>query len=179
MAFIPPEFAGYAEKDPGFALAMTKHLYGDPSYPGANRPELWADGPKVQFVNRNLTFTDVPATPGANTSEQVHDLGGGRNYILFGRSVTVLGSTARTAQLPNQDTDFINYQEEVLFGRAIVEEGPLSIVFGSTPAFPYALFRPELGFGGMLRRYTLENNTGTVVSSVILGFQLALLDTGR
>lgn len=177
MAFIHPLFGGYAEKDPDFAEAMTRHLYEDPDNRLSWDPADWRRGPQPQFVTRTLTFEDVPATLGANSSTTTSNLLGGRNYVLFGRSALVQVG-AGTDVLPNELTTFFNYRESLAFGQTNIEEGPLDFVFGSRPAFPVVLMQPILGMGRMAREYYVENNSGSV-ATVILSFQLAVLDTGR
>ena len=175
MGWVAPEFATYAQEDRSLAEAMTRHLYSDPSNPDAKNPGRWPHSGRVNFVSRRLLFESVYAS---TSSSQSYQLLAGRQYVLMSRTAVVVPLAYGPLVLPNEDASFINYREKIDYGREVINEVPLTSVFGLRPGFPFVLPQPEMGYGAMARTYTVTNNSRDD-ASIWLGWELAVLDTGR
>ena len=173
--FIAPAFAQY---DKDLARAMTAWLYNDISSPTHGKPELWSNGPRVQFVQRNLEFSTL-ATGVAQESNDL--LFGGKNAILFGRSATAKETTPSIVarQLNNSIASNVEYQQRIIGGSIEILQAPVSGLFGAIPGQPWTYPAPFFWYGQHFRKFTVVSSWTNDTVDLTLTFMAAVLDTGR
>jgi hypothetical protein len=173
--YIDPQFARY---DTELAGAMTEWLYADPkSNPLWNNPELWPTGPRVQMIQRNLTFTGLAAAA-ASTQTLNFTIAGGRNAIVFSRSASVARTAATVETLPNTLASYVTVEQRRVDGFLEIETAPINNCFGLVPGWPVTTPAPQFWEGNVQRRFTVTNNSAIQVN-IDFSFMVAFLDTGR
>jgi len=174
--FIAPEFGVWAEKSVILARAMTKWLYADrKANPTWNKPEMWANGPKVKIVRRALNFVDIGS---GDAPTQKLSLIGGKNCIVFGRSATVKlhAAPGSPLQIPNEYGSYVLMQQESTAGFQDIQQMPLNNCCGLVPGWPDYSPAPEFWLGNSDKVIVITNNWGADID-VNLSWSVAMLDT--
>jgi len=178
MPYIDPSFANIDDK--ALSVAFTHWLYGDANgNPSSwDKPELWPNGPRVKYIKRRLTA--VIASGGAD-DEQITNLWGGKNAIIFSRSATVRLTAAPAGaalRIPNEHAEYVTFKQLSDDGQFNVEENPISAIFGTIPGQPIVLDPPEMWWGNATKTYTIGNDISASVT-VHLTWMAAVLDIAR
>lgn len=175
-AWVSAEFAKYG---PAYALAMTRHLFGDQVFASiAGLPEAWANsGLQVKSLQRSLIFDGANSGVGiiAGASQILPmNFSNGQNFILFSRAAVATDSSKTQLNQAVIDYD----EKEQGSGLIICDPAPLFNLAGSGE-WPKIFPTPDMVNGRITRNVTLKNNGSTTIDRCVVTWDVCMLYTGR